>query len=207
MPTNLSTLAAPGQTALLVLEMQNGIVGPAAGESPIAQAVEEQGIIPRCAELAKAARAVGIRVVHCTKTERIDGLAATLNTPMWRRRARIGFEPMLVGSVSAAVPDGLTIEPEDIVCTRTRGVTAFGGTELDAILRNLGVRTVVLAGVSVNVGIIAAAADAISCGYEVVVATDAVAGAPSEYVEQVLKFSLAPLATLVPAGDMVAVWG
>jgi nicotinamidase-related amidase len=206
MPIDIRHLVKPETTAVLVLEMQNGLAGVEAGDTPIAKAVAEQGTVARGAEVLAAARAAGVRVVHCTKLERADGLGATVNTPMWRRRARVGFTPLVPGSREAAIISELGPEDSDIICARTRGLTVFGGTELDAILHNLHVETVVLVGISLNVGVFAAAADAVSCGYEVVVARDAVAGAPKAFAEDLLNLCIAPIATLTEGADLIAVW-
>jgi nicotinamidase-related amidase len=206
MPVDLAALARPESTAVLILEMQNGLAGAEVGDSPIAKAVAEQGTVARCAALLGAAREAGVRVVHCLKTERTDGLGAKVNTPMWRRRAKLGYIPLEPGSHVAAVLDELGPEETDLICPRSQGVTVFGGTELDPLLRNLSVETVVLCGISVNVGIFAAAADAVSCGYEVIVARDAVAGAPRAYAEDVLRYSLAPLAVLTDTVALAAAW-
>jgi nicotinamidase-related amidase len=207
MPIDITGLVRPETSAVLSLEMQNGLAGVDAGDHPIAKAVAEQGVIARSASVLAAARAAGVRVVHCTKLERADGLGGTVNTPMWRRRARVGFTPLVPGSREAAIISELGPEDIDIICARTRGLTVFGGTELDPILHNLGVTTVVLIGVSLNIGVFAAAADAVSCGYEVIVVRDAVAGAPKAYAEDVLNLSIAPMATLTESADLVAAWG
>jgi biuret amidohydrolase len=206
MPIDITGLVRPETTAVLVLEMQNGLAGVEAGDHPIAKAVAEQGTVARGAEVLAAARAAGVRVVHCTKLERADGLGSTVNTPMWRRRARVGFTPLVPGSREAAIISELGPEEGDIICPRTRGLTAFGGTELDPILHNLHVETVVLIGVSLNIGVFAAAADAVSCGYEVVVVRDAVAGAPKSFAEDLLNLSIAPMATLTESADLAAAW-
>ena len=47
----------------------------------------------------------------------------------------------------------MPIASGDLVLPRLHGLSPFQGTELDSILRNLGVRTIVGVGVSVNVAI------------------------------------------------------
>jgi len=72
--------------------------------------------------------------------------------------------------------------------------------------RNLGVRTVVATGVSVNVGILSIVMGAVDLGYEAVVVTDAVAGIPAAYTQSVIDNTLAALATRVTSDEIVAVW-
>ena len=80
------------------------------------------------------------------------------------------------------------------------------GTPLDSLLRNEGVTTVVVVGVSLNVAIPNLVFDAVNRSYQVVVVRDAVAGVPESYGEQVLEHTLALLSTLVTTDQLVAVW-
>ena len=90
-------------------------------------------------------------------------------------------------STSAPGSEGATLLPEfgpaptDVVLSRWHGVGPMGGTDLDAILRNLGVTTIVAVGVSVNIAITNLVMDAVNAGYRVVVPRDAVAGIPTDY--------------------------
>jgi nicotinamidase-related amidase len=97
-------------------------------------------------------------------------------------------------------------DPRDIVLPRLHGITPFTSTSLDQILRNLGVRTVVVTGVSVNLGIIGTALSAVDLGYQVVVVRDGVAGVPAEYAQAVMDNSLSLIATLVDTYDVLAIW-
>jgi len=56
----------------------------------------------------------------------------------------------------------------------------MGGTDLDVVLRNLGVSTIVVVGVSLNIAIPNVVMDAVNAAYRVVVPRDAVAGIPTE---------------------------
>jgi nicotinamidase-related amidase len=97
-------------------------------------------------------------------------------------------------------------EQSDIVLTRFHGIGPMGGTDLDALLRNLGVTTVVATGVSVNVGITSLVMDAVNAGYQVVLPRDAVAGVPREYADAVIDNTLALLATVTTTRDLIAAW-
>jgi nicotinamidase-related amidase len=57
------------------------------------------------------------------------------------------------GSPGASLLPELGPEPTDLVLSRYHGVGPMGGTDLDAVLRNLGVSTIVAVGVSLNVAI------------------------------------------------------
>ena len=85
-------------------------------------------------------------------------------------------------------------------------MSPFTGTALDVTLRNLGITTVVATGVSVNLAIFGLAIEAVNLGYQVVLPTDCVAGVPAGYAKDVIRHSLALLATRTTADDLVALW-
>jgi nicotinamidase-related amidase len=114
--------------------------------------------------------------------------------------------PLAPGSAAAAVVPEIGVAESDLVLARLHGLSPFSGTELDPILRNLGVRTIVATGVSVNVAIQNLAFDAVNAAYQVVIPRDAVAGFPREYVEAVFAHTLGAVATLVESADLVAAW-
>src|SRR5262249_23911758 len=94
----------------------------------------------------------------------------------------------------------------DWVLMRYHGVSPFHATELDQLLRNLGVRTVVATGVSVNVGVLAMTIDAGDAGYQGVIPAEAVTGRPDEYVAAVMQHTLRLLATVATVDEVVAAW-
>jgi nicotinamidase-related amidase len=82
----------------------------------------------------------------------------------------------------------------------------MGGTDLDAVLRNLGVRTVIGVGVSLNVAIPNFVMDAVNAGYQFVLPRDAVAGVPADYGDAIIEHTLSLLAAVVRTDDLVAAW-
>jgi nicotinamidase-related amidase len=85
-------------------------------------------------------------------------------------------------------------------------MTPFTSTSLDQILRNLGIRTVIATGVSVNLGVTGMALSALDLGHQVVIPRDAVAGVPREYADAVLDNSLSLISTLTTSEEILAVW-
>jgi nicotinamidase-related amidase len=82
----------------------------------------------------------------------------------------------------------------------------MAGTDLDPVLRNLRVSTVVAVGVSVNVAITNLVMDAVNNGYQVVVVRDAVCGVPASYADLVIDNTLSLLATVLTTDDLVGYW-
>ena len=98
-----------------------------------------------------------------------------------------------------------TFLSRDIVVPRLTGMTPFTSTSLDQILRNLGIKTVIATGVSINLGVFGMAMTALDLGYQVVVVRDAVAGVPPEFAQALLDQSISLIATVVTSDDLLAV--
>ena len=97
-------------------------------------------------------------------------------------------------------------DPRDIVVPRIHGMTPFTSTPLDQILRNLGVTTIVVTGVSVNLGVVGMALSGLDLGYQVVIVRDGVAGVPADYAQAVLDNSLSLISTIVTSDDLLTAW-
>jgi len=201
---SLSELVAPGHTALVTQECQNGVIGEQAVFPELALAARA-GMVGNVARLAKAARASGIPLVHCLALRRADGLGSSNNARIFGAARKSGVV-LLPGSSAAEVVPEIGVEETDIVLTRYHGLGPMGGTDLDAVLRSLGATTVVGVGVSVNVGMTNFTMDAVNAGYQFVLPRDAVAGVPASYADAVIDNTLSLLATVVTTDDVVAAW-
>src|SRR4051794_22225022 len=205
MAVDLAELVAPPHTAVVTSEVQRGVVGDSSALPELAAAARKVKVIPNVARLVRAARASGVVVVHATAFHRGDGRGGNRNARLFAamKRSTVG---MLEGSPATEVVPEIGVEQSDIVLSRVHGLGPMGGTELDPVLRNLGVSTVVAVGVSVNIAIQNLAFDAVNNGYQVVIPRDAVAGVPAEYAEAVLDNTLSLVATLTSTADIVRIW-
>ena len=205
MPVDLGALLEPSRAALLLMECQEGIIGEGGTLSALADAVRRNGTVAQIARVLAAARARGVPVFHCLMARRPDGGGAAANC-LLLAATRKSERPLLPGSPQQAPVAALAPVDGEWVVTRWHGITPFHGTELDSLLRNLGVRTVVATGVSVNVGILGLVIEAVNAGYQVVIPREAVTGTPEEYVAAVMDHTLRLLATLAPVDRVVGVW-
>jgi nicotinamidase-related amidase len=171
----------------------------------LAAAAARVGLIEHCAALAVAARAAGIPVFHCTAETRDDLAGANRNARLFAgvRKAAVRLSP---GSDAVGVPEPIGVDPHDVVLPRHHGLGPMTGTQLDPMLRNLGVETIVGVGVSVNIGMTNFAFDAVNLGYQFVMPTDAVAGVPDDYAAAVVTNTLALVATLTTTDAVLAAW-
>jgi nicotinamidase-related amidase len=200
----LAELVAPAHTAIVTQECQGAVVGPNAGLALLAEEARRIAL-PNITRLLPAARAAGVRVVHCVVQRRPDGLGSNHNAKIFAiGRGEVNILP---GTPGAAVLPELGPEPTDLVLSRWHGVGPMGGTDLDAVLRNLEVSTIVVVGVSLNVAIPNVVMDAVNAAYRVVVPRDAVAGIPADYGAAMITNTLSLLATITSTDDLLQAWG
>ncbi len=203
MRVDLGEIAAPGHTAIVTQELQGAVVGPNAGLAVLAKEAQRQAL-PNIERLLPAARDAGVRVVHCLVQRRPDGLGANHNAPIFMMgRKQVDISP---GSEGATLLPEFGPAPTDVVLHRWHGVGPMGGTDLDVILRNLGVTTIVAVGVSVNIAITNLVMDAVNAAYRVVVPRDAVAGIPADYADAIVDNTISLLATVTSTADLLAAW-
>lgn len=199
----LAQLVDPRHTAVVTSEVQNGVVGEPSALPALAEAARP--MVGRLAVLCGAARQAGATVIHATAARRADGAGSNTNARLFLgvRRSPVALLP---GSEAADVVSELGPEPTDLVLSRLHGLNPMAGTDLDPILRNLGITTIVVTGVSVNVAITNLVMDAVNLGYQVVLPRDAVCGIPAAYADAVIDNTLALLATLTTVDDLVSAW-
>jgi nicotinamidase-related amidase len=200
---SLADLAAPAHTAIVTQECQGAVIGPEAGLPQLAEEAR-RAALPNITRLLPVARAAGVRVVHCVVQRRPDGLGSNHNAKIFAiGRGEVNILP---GAPGAAVLPELGPEPTDLVLSRWHGVGPMGGTDLDAVLRNLGVSTIVVVGVSLNIAIPNIVMDAVNAAYRVIVPRDAVAGIPTEYGNAIIDNTLSLLATITSTDDLLQTW-
>ena len=203
MPLDLADLVRPDRCAVVTSEIQSGVVGERSALPELAAAAAP--MVAAVARLCAAARAAGAPVVHCTAARRADGKGSNANARLFAgvRKSPVALLP---GSAEASVVPALGPEPEDLVLNRLHGLSPMAGTDLDPVLRNLGVTTIVAVGVSVNVAIPNLVMDAVNLGYQVVVPRDGVTGIPAAYADAVLDNTIALLATLTTVDAVIDAW-
>jgi nicotinamidase-related amidase len=185
--------------------MQRGVIGDLAPSPELAGEVAELGVISAATRLAVGARAAGIRVVHAVVELRGDRAGLTVNNAMMAMAVK-NPDQVRQGTPAADLVPELGPEPDDIVCRRIHGLTPFTGTELDSILRNLGVRTIVPVGVSVNEALLGLCLSAADLGYRIALPTDAIAGYPRSFAEDVVKYALSLVANVTTTDVVLEAW-
>ncbi len=168
--------------ALLMIDMQKGFLDPA---SPCCIA-GAAATVPACAAAAEFCRREGIPVFFVTRSYRADG--SDVEHSRYQAWAQ-GGKPLSPGcpeAISAEPPEELRPREGDYALFKPR-FSAFFHTELDLILRRLGVDTVLLAGTTTPNCIRASCYDALSLEYNVAVLSDCTSSATEEIQQANLR--------------------
>ena len=190
-------LTASPPFAVVTMELQRGVMGDLASFPALREAADEVGLPDHAGQLARHARLLGLPVVHCTAEFRADRAGTLTNTPLHAAVLRRA-DHLLEGTAAVELISELGPEAGDLIVPRRHGVSPFSGTALDATLRNLGVSVLLVTGVSVNLGVLGLAIEAVNLGYQVIVC-----GFPVDYAQAVLAESLALIATLARTEDLL----
>jgi nicotinamidase-related amidase len=130
---------APERTALINVDLQNFFVE---------NAPDGFGVLERVNRVSEACRSAGILVIHTAHVIRPDGSNAGVLGELIPEVLSEGF--LNEGDPTAALNDGLVVERGDVLLQKPR-FGAFYGTELEGLLRDRGIDTVVISGISTDV--------------------------------------------------------
>jgi len=113
---------------------------------------------------------------------------------------------MTPGGPGTELMEGIEAADSDLVSTRIGGLSPVNGTDVPTLLRNLGAKTVVIAGVSTNVAIPNATLDCVNFGFNVVIPRDAITGFPVDYTDVIIKNTLSLVAKITTTDELVDIW-
>jgi nicotinamidase-related amidase len=198
----LTELLDPATTVLLTVECQQGVVGPDSALPQLAHEARSSGALANVARLVAGAHESGVQVIHAIAERRPDGRGANHNARLFRAAERLPVQ-QLSGTTAVRVAAPIEVAEQDFVVRRLHGLSPIQGTDVDALLRNLGCRTLVVTGVSANVAIPNTVFDAVNRGYTAVVPADAIAGVPSDYTPAMIRHTLALVATVATTDEVL----
>jgi nicotinamidase-related amidase len=174
----------PRRCVVVTIDLQRGALDPEIATLPIPDG-ERQRVLDGATGLVRLARAAGIPVVHVvTAWEQVELASHPFEQAMLA--AKQAFTPSgagdyarhkLVGSPEAQLMPELGPETGDYIVDSKRRFDMFYGTNLEGLLRSLGVDTILLSGVNTNTCVLGSTFGAYSRDLRVVVIADAVASA------------------------------
>ena len=156
----------PKKTALVLIDLQNAIVGMNPAPHAAAQVVENSK------KLADAFRVQGAPVVY-VRVDLNDFMKLPVDQPH-----NLGDKPLPDAASEIAPSAGF--QPGDILVTK-RHWGAFAGTDLEQRLKSRGIETVVLTGISTNAGVESTARQGTGLGFAFVLVEDACSSQNAEH--------------------------
>ena len=181
-PESLEEALDPATLALLVYDMQVGVLG---------QIANRDRVLGNVLRLLDAARAVGVRTVflrHYFMPTALQGVYQLRQAKVWERKERAADTTPLIPHGSPGfqlVPELEPRESEPVIDKIT--MSAFEGTPLDIVLRDCGVRAYVIAGVALEVGIEPTVRHSADLGYVPIVVRDACGGGNAQAAARSLE--------------------
>ncbi|HEY3086916.1 MAG TPA: isochorismatase family cysteine hydrolase [Jatrophihabitantaceae bacterium] len=188
-PESLADALEPATLAFLVYDMQVGILSQISGADRV---------LANVVKLLGAARQRRVRTIftrHYFMPTELAGVFQLRQAKMWQRKDRAADTTPLIpyGSAGFQLADGLDPRPSDAVIDKIT-MSAFEGSPLDIVLRDCGVRTYLIAGVALEVGVEPTVRHSADLGYVPVVVRDACGGGDDAAAERAL-------ASIAFAGD------
>lgn len=215
-PETFEEIVDPRHTALIVHEMRNDLreIGAADKDGKMIR-IDFDSIVAPIGSLLAAARDKNVRIIfagymgHSTESLYSDVM-------VWRHHKRLldpKTAPAAPGVVEKSrgwqVIDELKPRETEIILAKPR-VDCFIGTNLELLLRWNGIRTIVIAGVGAEVGILPTTFHAINLGFFVAAPADCIRGTAREWTGDAMKFiggnEHGPLALVQPSSDIIAAW-
>lgn len=197
-------LVVPSKTAIIINEAQRSVVGDMSLTSDMRESAADA--VAAMGRLARLGRQAGVQVIHCVAASRPDGKGANSNNLFATLRKKGPRPSPATLEAGQQVAPEIGVEPEDIVVHRLHGMTPMSDTEIDPILRNMGISSVICAGGSLNIGVFGLVLEAMNKSYTAIVARDAVWGVPKEYGEMVLENSIRIIARLTTVDELAEIW-
>jgi biuret amidohydrolase len=189
-PENLQDIVTPSRCALIVYDMQAGIV------PQISSGLEIQR---QCVLLLEAARKAGFRIFHTRHfflPTAAAGVGQLRRAMVWQRKEEPQETTCFIAQGSPAFQIVAELEPrEGEVVVDKITMSAFEGTFLNLAMRDAGIDSFLIAGIALEIGIEPTVRQGLDLNYLPVVVTDA-CGAKTEELKH------RSLATLNETGEV-----
>jgi len=156
----------PAHAALLIIDVQNYCARPESGKTEYFRRSLRDTVVPNIGRLQTACRSAGIEVIYSViENMTRDGRDRSLDY-------KISGIDVPLGSREAQVLDEIAPADDEMIFRKTSS-NVFVSTNIDYVLRNLEVRSLIVAGLMTDQCVESAVRDACDLGYLVTLVTDA----------------------------------
>ena len=200
----------PARTAIVSIDMHRGHLDPSP-DCPCPAPRARDIVVPIDA-FHDRARALGVPIIHVRSVLRRSGVDDIKGiSAAWRRTF-----PLYVGAIPNSDAHAIEgspwtefvtrVAPEDMLVETKKRLSAFYPTDLDFLLRNMRVETIVLDGGFTDCCVLNTAFDASNHNYRVIVARDLVRGTDDPLEAAALAMVSLHIGLVVDSADLLAEW-
>jgi ureidoacrylate peracid hydrolase len=190
---SLEHTVQPDHTALVIIDVQNDICPPA-----------YEPTVARLRRLLDAARAAGLFIVYIQNSV-VPGLSNSPAEVARRQNLGLPVEVTLAGSHGEQIVAALAPQPDEVVVRKHR-LNAFEGSDLDMLLRNRGIETVVITGVATHGCVTGTSYAAQGRNYYVVVVEDCVDSWKQDLHDAALHVLRSTMNYVTSADTLIGIW-
>jgi len=189
--------------AMVIQDLQNDVIieGGAFADSGAPAHATSQNVVANVGQLAEAARAKGVPVIHVWYIVEPGAPGLKQNAPLFEGVR--GANALVRGTWGAAPADGLEPKDGDHIVEKMR-MNAFYDTRLDILLRGLGVETLIITGAWTNMSIEHTARHAADAGYRAVVASDGTSTVNDEWQNAGLNYAMTNVAQVGTCSEIAS---
>jgi nicotinamidase-related amidase len=193
----------PETTAIVLIEYQNDFTTEGGVlHGAVADVMAKTDMLENTKRVVDKARAAGATVMHAPITF-AQGYNEISAHPYGILKGVVDGNAFVKDSWGAAITDELAPKTGDIVIEGKRGLDTFASTNLDFILRNKGIKTIVLGGFLTNCCVESTMRTGYENGYEVITLSDCVAGTSAEEHDNALKFDYPMFSKPMTAAEFI----
>jgi ureidoacrylate peracid hydrolase len=203
----LAKTLKPSETALILVDFQYPFVNPNGGNyRAVKDELDKKQMLDRTVELVKKARELGVWVIHVTEGYSNDYKELDPTNPGGFHRGQILRQAWKTGTPETAYYPPLVPGPgdKDLFLPPRIQTSAFGGTDLDQVLRSRGIKNIAVAGFTTDVCDYATVTNGYDLGYHVYALKDSMVGYFPDQSELMLKNTYPMWSKVLSNDDFVA---
>jgi ureidoacrylate peracid hydrolase len=193
----------PQTTAVVLIEYQNDFTSEGGVlHGAVEEVMDKTNMLANTKRVVEAARAAGVTVMHAPITF-AKGYGELSAHPYGILKGVVDGQCFVKGSWGAAIIDDLAPQEGDIVIEGKRGLDTFASTNLDFILRNKGITTIVLGGFLTNCCVESTMRTGYENGYQVLTLTDCMAATSIEQHDNAIAYDFPMFSQPTTSGDFI----
>jgi len=186
------------RTAIVLIEYQNDFTTEGgAMHGAVAASMARQNMLSNSAELIRRARAAGAQILW-TPIRFAEGYREITREPYGVLKGIVDAKAFRAGTWGAEITEALPRSESDIMIEGKRGLDAFASTNLDFILRSLGIETVAVCGFLTNCCVESTVRSAYERGFTVHALSDCCAATSHEAHDGAVAYDLPLFAHVEP---------